>query len=156
MGFSAGGHLCADLSVRYDARVYAAVDPADRLDARPFVSALIYPVVSMSPPQAHAGSRGKLLGDAPTPDLEARHSPHRNVRPAAPPCFLVHAEDDETVPVENALLLRAALKAASVPVETHLFAEGGHGFAMRRAKDKPAAAWPDLFLAWARGRGVFG
>ncbi len=48
-----------------------------------------------------------------------------------PPTFLVHAEDDATVPVGNTLDLRVALVAAGVPVETHLFTHGGHGLGLR-------------------------
>ena len=154
MGFSAGGHLCADLAARFDAAVYKPVDGADRLSARPMVAAPIYPVISMTAPVAHAGSRKNLIGEGASPERERAHSPHLNVKANSPPCFLVHAEDDPAVPVENSLLFRAALKAAKVPVEMHLFAEGGHGFGMRRVMGKPAAVWPDLFLAWARVRGV--
>ncbi len=156
MGFSAGGHLCADLSTRFDAKTYAAVDKADLLSARPFLSAPIYPVVSMTLPHAHAGSRRNLLGDAPTREMEAAHSPDGNVPDNAPPTFLVHAEDDDVVPVENSLMLRAALRAKGIPVETHLFTHGGHGFGIRRAMGKPVAVWPDLFSAWARTQGLFG
>ena len=41
-----------------------------------------------------------------------------------------------------------------IPVETHLFTEGGHGFGLTRAAGKPASVWPDLFLAWAKMRGL--
>jgi acetyl esterase/lipase len=153
MGFSAGGHVCGDLATRYDARVYAPVDAADQLSARPDIAAPIYPVQSMRLPVAHGGSRKQLLGANPTPELEAAHSPEDNVRASTPPCFLVHAEDDATVPVENSLALRAALKRAGVPVETHLFAEGGHGFGIRGAAGKPAAIWPELFTRWAKTHG---
>ena len=78
----------------------------------------------------------------------------RNVSVHTPPCFLAHAEDDPTVKVENSLQFRASCKAAGVPVETHLFTSGGHGFGLRRAISKPAEAWPDLFLAWARTQGL--
>ncbi|RVT89757.1 alpha/beta hydrolase [Sphingomonas crocodyli] len=155
MGFSAGGHLCADLLARFDTPTYAAVDKADRLSARPFVAAPIYPVVSMSLPFAHPGSREKMLGANSSAEAERAHSPDRNIPANAPPTFIVHAEDDDVVPVENALLLRAALRAQKVPVETHLFTHGGHGFGIRRAMGKPAAQWPDLFLAWARTQGLF-
>nr|WP_317892549.1 alpha/beta hydrolase [uncultured Sphingomonas sp.] len=153
MGFSAGGHVCGDLATRYDAGVYAPVDAADRLSARPDIAAPIYPVQSMRLPVAHGGSRMQLLGANPTPELEAAHSPEDNVRATTPPCFLVHAEDDATVPVENSLALRAALKRAGVPVETHLFTEGGHGFGIRGAAGKPAAIWPELFARWAKTHG---
>ncbi|HVJ01271.1 MAG TPA: alpha/beta hydrolase [Sphingomonas sp.] len=153
MGFSAGGHLCADLATRFAAETYKPVDAADKLGARPFVAAPIYPVISMTAPTAHPGSREQLIGRDATPALEAAHSPDRNVTSRTPPCFLVHAEDDGTVPVENSLLFRAALRAAGVPVETHLFTAGGHGFGLRRAAGKPAEVWPELFLTWARTQG---
>ena len=154
MGFSAGGHLCADLAARFAARTYEPVDEADTLSAKPHSAAPIYPVVSMDPAVTHAGSREKLLGPNPTAALEAAHSPDRNVPAGAPPHFILHAEDDETVPVENALFLRAALKAKGIPVETHLFAQGGHGFGLRNTIGKPVEAWPELWRAWARTVGL--
>ena len=150
MGFSAGGHVCADLSTRFAAKVYDPVDEADRLSAKPHCAAPVYPVISMDPAIAHAGSRDLLLGPSPTRALEQAHSPDRNVPADAPPHFLLHAEDDDVVPVENTLRLRAALKAKGIPVETHLFANGGHGFGLRKAIGKPVEAWPDLWRAWAR------
>lgn len=154
MGFSAGGHLCADLGTRFAAKTYDAVDHADRLSARPICAAPIYPVISMTAPAAHAGSRELLVGRSAPAALERAHSPHLNVPGDAPPFFILHAEDDATVPVENALLLRAALRAKSIPVETHLFAHGGHGFGLRKAIGKPVEAWPELFLAWAGTTGL--
>ncbi|HEX8302966.1 alpha/beta hydrolase [Sphingomonas sp.] len=156
MGFSAGGHLCADLATRFARKVYEPVDAADALDARPMLAAPIYPVVSMDPAITHAGSRNALLGPDPTPELEAEHSPDRQVTAATPPCFLAHAEDDLTVPVENSLRLRAALRAAKVPVEMHLFETGGHGFGMRPSAGRTAQIWPDLFLSWAKAHDFLG
>ncbi len=156
MGFSAGGHVCADLATRFDTRTYDAVDAADALSARPMLAAPIYPVISMSAPLAHPGSRRNLIGADATPERERAHAPHLNVGPDCPPSFIVHAEDDATVPVGNALLLAAALRENGVGVETHLFAKGGHGFGLRRAQGKPAAVWPELFLAWARAHGLVG
>lgn len=153
MGFSAGGHLCADLGARFAARTYEAVDPADALSARPCCAAPIYPVVSMRSGIAHPGSRRLLVGADAGEALEAAHSPDRNVPADAPPHFILHAEDDPSVPVENALLLRAALKARGIAVETHLFQAGGHGFGLRGATGRPVAAWPELWLAWARSIG---
>ncbi len=155
MGFSAGGHLCADLLTRFDAKVYAPVDAADRLSARPDLAAPIYPVISMAAGTAHAGSRKNLIGENPSPELERAHSPHFNVPANAPPTFLLHAEDDATVVVENSLLLRSALLAKKVPVETHLFADGGHGFGLRLAKGKTVEGWEQLFSAWAAKKGLF-
>ncbi len=92
LGFSAGGHLCADLATRFAAKTTDPVDTADQLSARPFLAAPIYPVITMRAPLAHAGSREKLIGKDASPELEAMHSPDRNVAADTPPCFLVHAE----------------------------------------------------------------
>lgn len=153
MGFSAGGHLCADLATRFAVKTYAPVDDADNLSARPAFAAPIYPVISMRAPNAHAGSREKLLGSSPTAADEQNYGPHLNVPENAPPFFLLHAEDDASVPVENAVLMRAALRAKQILVETHLFAHGGHGFGLRKAIGKPVEIWPDLFLNFARTQG---
>ena len=155
MGFSAGGHVCADLLARFAAPVYRAADAADRLSARPDFAAPIYPVVSMTAPAAHAGSRRNLIGEAASPELERAHSPHLHVTAAAPSCFLLHAEDDASVPVENTLLLRAALRAKGVRTETHLFPDGGHGFGLRLARGKSVEGWEKLFRDWGRKQGLF-
>jgi acetyl esterase/lipase len=154
MGFSAGGHLCADLAARFAARVYTPVDAADQLSARPICAAPVYPVVSMDPAIAHAASRGLLLGASPTPALEAAHSPDQNIPDNAPPHFLLHAEDDGSVLVDNTLRLRAALKAKKIVTETHLFTHGGHGFGLSKTIGKPVEAWPDLWRNWARTAGL--
>ncbi|NIJ62460.1 alpha/beta hydrolase [Qipengyuania flava] len=152
MGFSAGGHLCADLATRFDRAAYEPVDAADTLSARPDSAACIYPVISMEPGIAHAGSRELLIGSDADAALERAHSPDENVPADAPPFFLLHAEDDASVPVENTLRMRAALKARDLPVETHLFEAGGHGFGLRKAAGKPVEVWPELWLSWARTR----
>lgn len=149
MGFSAGGHLCADLATRFNAPVYEPVDAADRLSARPTLAAPIYPVIAMRAPYAHALSRTMLLGANPTPALEMAHEPDKNVTKETPPCFQVHAADDPAVPVENSLMFNAALRKAGVPAEMHIFEKGGHGFGLRNVLDKPAHIWPELFMNWA-------
>lgn len=154
MGFSAGGHVCADLAARFAAPVYQAVDGFDALSARPMLAAPIYPVVSMADGVAHAGSRTQLIGGHPSTAMIEAHSPDRNIPADAPPHFLLHAEDDDAVPVENTLLLRAALKGRGVAVETHLFQHGGHGFGLRKTVGKPVEVWPELFRAWVRVMGL--
>ena len=156
MGFSAGGHVAASLATRHGAQVYAPIDAADRLDARPDLSVLMYPVIDMTRPFAHLGSREALLGTPPAAGAETLYSPQLHITAATPPTFLVHAWDDPSVPTENSLNYLAALRAAKVDAEAHVFAEGGHGFGIGLAKGKPVAVWPDLFLAWAARRGFLG
>ena len=153
MGFSAGGHVAGCLSLMWDQPVYAPVDAVDGLSARPDLSMLIYPVATMHPAFAHAGSREQLLGAHPTPEQERAWSLEDNARPDAPPTFLLHAGDDASVPVDNSLRLYDALRAARVPAEMHVFEEGGHGFGLRYTTGKPVAAWPELVVGWWRRRG---
>lgn len=154
MGFSAGGHLAASLTTRFDAKVYDRVDAADDLSARPDLSCLMYPVVSMVDGPVHGGSRKQLLGPAPTPEQIALYSPDQNVTDRVPPVFLVHAADDKTVPVANSLMMFTALKAKAIPAEMHIFEEGGHGFGLRGIVGKPVGAWPGLFETFAKRHGV--
>ncbi len=152
MGFSAGGHLAADLAARFAHRAQPPLDATDQLSARPALAAPIYPVIALEGPLAHKGSREHLIGAAATPELARQHNPAANIPANAPPHFLTHAEDDSAVPVGNTLLLHDALKARQIPVETHLFETGGHGFGL--APGKPASAWTSLFLTFARAHGL--
>ena len=144
LGFSAGGHLAASLATRWDEPVYASVDEADAHSARPASAGLIYPVITLSLPHAHIGSRDNLLGvDAP-PTLVAKRSPDLDVRDDTPPCFIAHAEDDGVVPIENAELMKAALDAKSVRAQLVRYAQGDHAFGVGRP-GTGTDAWPRLF-----------
>ena len=154
LGFSAGGHLCASLLTRFAAHVYQAVDQADSLSARPDIAAPVYPVIAMSPPIAHRDSRAHLIGENANAALERAYNPALNVPSNGPATFLCHAEDDPSVPVANTLMLREGLLRAKVPVETHLYSTGSHGFGLRLAKGKSVEGWQEVFFAWARKRGV--
>lgn len=147
LGFSAGGHLAATLAVDHAQPVYGPVDAIDQVNARPDFAGLIYPVIAMDGPDAHARSRDQLLGLAPSADLVTRRSPERRVTVSTPRCFIAHAMDDQTVPVENSLRMLAALRAAGIGCEGHLFEQGGHAFGIGRS-GKSSALWPQMFARW--------
>ncbi|HLY05623.1 MAG TPA: alpha/beta hydrolase [Rhizomicrobium sp.] len=149
LGFSAGGHLAAMLSLRSGAEVYVPVDGADRESARPLFGALLYPVITMLPPYAHEASREMLLGENPTVAERAAYSCERLVTHGTPPMFLAAAADDPDVPVDNTLAMFAALRRVHVPAEMHVFERGGHGFGLGNP-GQPLSAWPALLLAWLR------
>ncbi|WP_372017220.1 alpha/beta hydrolase [Pseudoxanthomonas sp. 10H] len=146
MGFSAGGHVAASLATRHGERVYPPRDAADAVDARPAYAVLVYPVIDMGA-HAHPGSRQRLLGDAPDAGSARAYSLQERVDARTPPVFLLHAQDDTVVTVENSLLFEAALRRAGIEHETHLYAHGGHGFGVREARGT-LALWPRLALAW--------
>ncbi|HEY0926503.1 alpha/beta hydrolase [Brevundimonas sp.] len=152
LGASAGGHLAGMLTARTD-QTYAAVDEIDTVSMRPDLSILLYPVATMADPHVHAGSRKEMLGETPSAEAITRYSLERMDWTGRPPVFLLHAMDDEAVPVDNSLQLLPAIRAAGVPVEAHLFQEGGHGFGIRLIAGKPAAVWPELVLRWGQRLG---
>lgn len=155
IGFSAGGHVAGSLATRFDAEVYPARDAADALPARPDSITLVYPVITMKQGAAHAGSRANLIGDAPTQASVDKYSLETAPPANTPPTLIIHAADDASVPVENALVMFASLRAAKVPSSLHIFESGGHGFGLRGIEDDPRAAWPGLVMNWGRRTGVF-
>lgn len=152
LGASAGGHLAGLLAARTDA-TYAALDSADTLPHRPDLTVLLYPVVTLTDPFAHAGSRTQLLGPEPTEAAIAAWSLEQMDWRGAAPTILIHALDDAPVPPENSLKLLETLRRDAVAAEAHLFHEGGHGFGVRLIAGRPAEAWPQLVLAFGRRRG---
>ena len=155
MGFSAGGHLACSIATRFAAKVYTPVDAADTADARPSFSVPMYPVVTMGTGR-HAGSRDKLLGLDPSDALIDAYSCERHVPSDAPPTWLCLAADDDVVPaMPNGAAYFAALQAAKIPTEMHMFEAGGHGFGLARTVGRPTAIWPDLLLAWGTAHGLF-
>lgn len=135
MGFSAGGHLASTLSTHFDA------------DTRPDFMALIYPVISMKQEITHMGSRNNLLGNLPSEELVNLYSNELQVTKETPPAFLIHATDDNGVPVENTLRMYEALKKNKIPVEMHIYPSGGHGFALGLDKGY-LSTWSDRLIDW--------
>jgi acetyl esterase/lipase len=148
MGFSAGGHLVAQLITEREL-AYERRDAADELSARPDFAVLVYPVIATTGAVAHRGSVQQLLAAGVNERDLLRFSPDRNVTAETPPTLLVHAADDTSVPVENSLMMYAALRTARVRSALYVFDQGGHGFGLRAIAGKDVAAWPALVESWA-------
>lgn len=134
LGFSAGGHLAARLSTNYEERSHPVVDALDEVSCRPDFAILVYPA---------------YLFDK---DSSAWVSESLPITENTPPVFMTMAADDP-VDASNVLRFALGLKAASVPVEVHLYADGGHGYGLR-ASDSPTTTWPDRAADWLRHRGL--
>ncbi|MDB4918669.1 alpha/beta hydrolase [Mucilaginibacter sp.] len=147
IGFSAGGHLASTEGTHFDKVV---IDNKDNISVRPDFMMLLYPVISFGP-MAHAGTRESLLGKTPTADLLTLYSNEKQVTANTPPTFLVHAEDDTVVPVQNSLMFYEALLSAKVKAEMHLFQAGGHGFGLNNSKSKNK--WMDWAKNWLEENG---
>ena len=153
MGFSAGGHLAATVSTHFDSGDKSAGDPAERAPSRPDFAILAYPVISLTEPWTHQGSRDNLLGEHAPADLARNQSPDLAVTRQTPPTFLFQTNADTTVPAENAVHYYLALRKAGVPAEMHIFQDGPHGLGL--AQDNAAIGqWPTLLMNWLRTRGL--
>ena len=140
MGFSAGGHLAAHVATQAN-------------DAeRPDVSVLLYPVITFTELSSHVKTWQNLLGDSPPRALIEQLSCERSVSSKTPATFLYHASGDPNVPVENALIYAAALRAAGVGFEAHLYDRVAHGVGLA-ATDEVLGTWPALCAVWLRGKG---
>jgi len=137
LGFSAGGHMVAAMSVHFARRLYPAVDAADKVSCRPDFAVAIYP--------------GHLSRAANSIELNPDIRDHITLE--TPPTFLLQNEDDHVDRVEDALSYYMALKKVGVSVELHSYAQGGHAFGLRRTKS-PTTAWPQLVETWLAAIGM--
>ena len=132
MGFSAGGYLVAQTS-NMVAAAYQPVDAIDKVSSRPDFAVALYP--------------GHLCRPGATLD------PGIHVTARTPPTFLLQAWDDPVDEICNSTLYARALDAAGVPAEVHLFAKGGHAFALRN-KEHAVVIWPSLVQRWLKENGI--
>ena len=149
LGFSAGGHLAASLGVLWHELGLGE-------DCRPDALALAYPVITTGA-YAHRESADNVTGG--DEELRALLSLENHVTAHMPPTFVWHCTGDESVPVENTMLLADAMQRAHVPYECHLFAGGAHGISLcNREVETPnaaAAVWTELCAAWLNDRFQF-
>ena len=135
LGFSAGGYLAAAVSTHFEHRLYPVADAADQESCRPDFAVIVSP--------------GYLSAD----DKRFGLNPDIRVAANTPPTFLLHAEDDAVDNVRNSIAYYVALRKAKVPVEIHLYAEGGHAFGLRHSKFQ-ISQWPQLMETWLKTIGI--
>jgi acetyl esterase/lipase len=152
MGFSAGGHLASTAATHFDAGDPQSTDPAERFSSRPDFAVLCYPVITLKPPHAHAGSRRMLLGESPEAKLVDLLSNDERVTPQTPPTFLFHTTEDTAVPPENSVLFYLALRRAGVPAEMHIYERGRHGVGLAPS-DPVLSSWPGRLRDWLKVNG---
>lgn len=141
MGLSAGGHL---VSMEGTQQNRVVIDNPEKINLRPDFMALLYPVIIYDP--AVPRTRENLIGQAPSPELLNLYGTDKHVTPATPPTFMVHAADDDVIPVKNTLSFFYALLQARVKAEMHILQSGGHGFALTDSNSKDN--WFRMFQSW--------
>jgi len=150
IGFSAGGHLASTAITHFDKPV---IENKDNVNLRPDFAILMYPVISFGE-LAHKGSKDNLVGKTPTPEMVDLYSNEKQVTANTPPTFLVHAEDDRTVPVMNSVVFYEAMVKNKVKGELHLYQAGGHGFGLNNKTTKDD--WFERCKNWMDANGWLG
>lgn len=160
-GSSAGGHLAAGYGMFWKEDFIAkelGLAAADKELLRPDGMILNYPVIT-SGAFAHRDSFVNLLG-ARFDELAEKMSLEKQVNPDTPPAFIWHTYTDNCVPVENSLLLISAMKKAGIPVEFHMYPQGGHGLSLaNELTESPEGheiepccqSWISLVKSWIWG-----
>jgi acetyl esterase/lipase len=138
MGFSAGGHLATATSVLR----------SEVAEENPDFSALIYAVTTLSP-ENQKWLEETLFHRPMTAEEKRQYSLVDNVDSSTPPAFLLHAFDDDDVPIVESALYAEALTSVGQDVEVHFFAEGGHGFGPGRSEDG-TSQWLGLLADWIK------
>jgi acetyl esterase/lipase len=140
MGFSAGGHLVADVSTNYRKRSYAVTDAIDTVSCKPNFGIVMFP--------------GHMTFHTSQPYQLNRTLP---VDSHTPPTFLLQAGNDNVDTIQHSLVYYIALKKAGVHAEYHIYAEGGHAFGLNESAQKvpgwtelPIADWEKLVERWLR------
>jgi acetyl esterase/lipase len=150
IGFSAGGHLASTAATQFDDGKPGAEDPVERMRSRPDFAVLVYPVVTLTGPKTHGGSRDNLLGRGASAELAVRFSAEQQVTDKTPPMFLTHAVNDSVVPVENSRQLHGALKARGIATEYLELPSGNHG--LDGYKGPMWDAWQTKSIAWLKAQ----
>lgn len=148
-GFSAGGHLAACTGLLWDAGPVREALGEDTPLGRPDAMILCYPLITMGQ-YGHARCIQHITGGDPA--LREQFSLEKQIRPDTPPVFLWHTVTDDTVPVQNSLMLAGQLQENHIPYEMHLFGSGEHGMGLCstevRHPDAHNAKWFTLCREW--------
>lgn len=126
VGFSAGGHLVADLSNEH---MLVEEKYGKPLDCKPTAVGLCYPVIYRD---GHVGSFDNLLKHLPDEKkAELCNSLNMDERVSADtsPAFIWSTFEDQVVSCENALRYALAMKKAGVRFALHVYPFGAHGLA---------------------------
>lgn len=146
MGLSAGGHLVSTAGTQLNRVV---IENTEGINLRADFMALLYPVTIYDP--AIPRTRENLIGKKPSAALLDLYSTDKHVTANTPPTFLVHAADDDVIPVKNSLLFFNALLHANVKAEMHILQSGGHGFGLTDLNSKDN--WFNSFKSWLAENG---
>lgn len=156
-GFSAGGHLACSLGVFWNQNFVTDPLGLTAEHVKPNALILCYPVIT-SGPDCHRDSFKHLLAeDSNDSRIRESVSLELHVGPHVPKTFLWHTWTDQSVPVENSLLLAQAYARAGINLEMHLYPTGVHGLSLAtedtsepdgRYTEPQCQSWMPLVKTW--------
>ncbi len=147
-GTSAGGHVSTTLAT-HEEDVSKVGDSFDQYAFNPDFMIIVSAVISMDDKITHKISKRCLLGDNPSEELVKEYSNETRVTAKTPPTFLVHADNDNTVPSLNSIAFYQATKAAGVSASLHIFPYGGHGISAAGNKGS-TEMWTSICAEWLK------
>lgn len=153
IGASSGGHLAACAGTSFDRATYEGLDAVDSMSARPDFMVLLYGPYTGNRAFSHASRERLFFPETVKNRLYSEFPVHEQVRTETPPAFIATADNDNKVSPENGTALFLALRHAGVPVQLHIYDDGGHGFALRAPETASIAAWPDVCMNWLQAHG---
>lgn len=124
IGFSAGGHLAANLATHNSKNI--AIDKIDSINCKPDFLILVY------------GAVARFIS---------------SISKETPPTFLVHTNDDEKVSVNESIDFYRGLIKNNVPAELHVYEKGKHGFALLKDRGY-VSSWAERCIEWMKGREI--
>lgn len=156
-GFSAGGHLMGSFLCHYGEEFILNDLKCSKTDLKINYAIFCYPVITADK-YAHKGSFANLTNNSNNQKLLNYLSIEKNITDDYPECFIWSTFTDNSVPVENSLLLMNALKEKNINFEAHIFPFGNHGLSLANKETARnnneiipyIAKWIDLANDWLK------
>lgn len=145
VGFSAGGHLVADLACEHMTIEEKYGKP---LHCKPTAVGLSYPVIYN---QGHIGSYNNLLGNLPEAERErllTKLNLDELVTKDTSPAFIWSTFEDALVPCENSLRYASAMAKAGVRFALQVYPFGQHGLSI--ATKEISSQYGETALDWTK------
>ena len=138
IGFSAGGHLAAEVINKYPHLFARAI--------------LAYPALNLNIDERNqAGEEFEFIIKM------FKNNPTNQITKDNPPVFIWHTVEDETVPIIGSIEYIKKLEELKIPYEAHFYETGQHGLSVANEitaeedgtrMDMHAATWVNLAINW--------
>lgn len=166
VGFSAGGHLAASLSVHWDSEWLSTRVEKENRWYRPNFQVLGYPILDYDLNRIIAEERGvgdpkymsmasrMVFGNTIEENILDKATIKNHVSTNTPPTFIWHTGSDRLVFIKNSIDLVDKLEMHKVPWELHTFYKGDHGLSVATeitgTVNTHVQKWRPLMFEWLK------